>query len=407
MWKPRTYLYASAIFYALLALATALTLPPTPCTLAQDKAPVHGGSEVEQTETEAAAALAMDGDGFLAEVRKAEQELLDKQRPDAGLYGNVFTDKNKVTVLHGGIFSHVTVFESLKLALQAMSGALHQESDGTRPESNIQRTSVEFGLNDFFVTPHFVIWGAALYEHFDMDEHPGPRYDSKGFFISERKDLERGYLLGGTLGAKYFFPNESELGIEGKRESIWKEHNTYDARLFNRVYDMSRMSADMAINKLHVFSDVVTFPEHKWRTDLGAEDFEDGNARLWAYTHYQIPVLWSRNKHWTVIRPNAYVEHMDKYSDAYFSPDHHISVGTMLHTIQEFDYMDIEAEVNPQLLWTKDKTQDGSTAAGVHGLLRLTFKPTDSMRLGIGGFGYADTDEYWLLRANAFIRFIF
>jgi hypothetical protein len=346
-------------------------------------------------------------DPLTVKVEKAETALEMRQRSFAGLFGSWFTDDNDVSVLQGGAFGLVRELPEVDLYAQVMTGRIHQDDSGARPESDVYRTSVQVGLKRLFLTPRIEVWGAFLYEHFDLDQTPGVFTDSFGNVLYTREDLERDYLVGGVLGGAYHFLNGSTLSLEGRRESIWSQHDTYDTRLFNRVSDISEMSADMAINKLKLSADVVTYPEHEWRTDVGVQGYEDGNTRVWAYTHYQIPILQSRYEHWLVLRPNLYVEHLEDEKAAYFSPEHHVTLGAMLHTIQEYEYVDIEAEVNPQLLWTREHGEDADTGAGVHGLLRLIFKPTDNFRFGVGTFGYVDTEEYWLYRVNAFLQIIF
>lgn len=345
---------------------------------------------------------------FESALKKAEDELADKTRPLVMAFGSGFRDKNDISVLQAGGYAQATVWDRVTLHLMGVTGEIHQDAKGERRETGVWRTAGEIGFADLYPTPRVKLWGAFLYEDFSL-------FNSIASFYSEpdgdvavytRRPLSRGYVLGGRLGGAYLFPQGSEMGLELRRESMWNEHNRFDARLFNRVTDLNRMSPDMAVNKLRAFADLVTFPEHKLRLDGGLESLEDGNFRTWGYAHYQVPVLWSRNEHWTVIRPNAYVESMAEQKPGYFSPRSHVTVGCMLHTIQEFTYLDIEAEVNPQLLWTADQTKKADTAAGIHGLVNLTFK-LGGVRLGVGGFGYTDTDGYWLLRGMSFLKYTF
>ena len=347
-------------------------------------------------------------ESFESALKKAEDELAEKTRPLAMAFGSGFRDKNDISVLQVGGYAQATVWDRVTLHLTGSTGEIHQDAKGTRRETGVWRTAAEIGFADLYPTPRFKIWGAFLYEGFSLFNGINSYYSEQDGDVSvySRRPLYRGYVLGGRLGGAYIFPQGSEMGLELRRESMWNEHNSFDARLFNRVIDLNRMSPDLAVDKLHVFADLVTFPEHKLRLNGGLESLEDGNFRTWGYAHYQIPVLWSRNEHWTVIRPNAYVESMAEQKPGYFSPKSHVTVGCMMHTIQEFSYLDIEAEVNPQLLWTADQTKKADTAAGIHGLLNLTFKLGD-VRFGVGGFGYTDTDGYWLLRGMSFVKYTF
>ncbi len=354
----------------------------------------------------------LPGDGFLAEVDKAEKELRKKTRASAGVFASAFSDQNKITIVNGGGFFTAVPAKKFDLHIQVMTGHIHQKETASRPKTDLWRTAVEASAENFFLTPQIVLWAAALYEQYDTQNNdpefirntPFPPSSPNATYL--RTDMYRSYLLGGRLGGKYIFENGSEAGLEGRRESIWSEHNIYDARLFNRVSDMTRLHADMAIDKARGFMDIVTFPEHQFRLEGGLDSFEDGNLRAWGYTHYQIPVLRSREKHWTVIRPNFYTETTEKEKPGYFTPEMHSTLGLALHTIQELDPFELELEVNPQLLWTDDDTKNGETATGINGLVNLTYK-ADSFRVGIGGFGYKDSDGYWLLRSTFFFRYFF
>ena len=352
--------------------------------------------------------VATDGESLSAEIAKAEKELEARRKPSVGLYGSAFRDKNEITVMHGGLFAAANFLDAVNARLFVMTGQLHQDAKGQRRETNIWRTAASLGVTDLFLTPRIIVWGAAGYETFTLNSPESQlSMDSEGNLNRwSRTPMYRGYLVGGRLGGKYVFGNESELGLEVKRESFWAEHDKFDTRVFNRVEDMTKMAADMAANKGRIFANIVTFPEQQLHLDGGFDSLEDGNFRRWGYAHYQFPVLWSQDKHWTALRPNFYVESCSENKPGYFSPDSHITTGIMLHTIHNFKYVDLEAEVNPQLLWTRNQTKNGETQEGVHGLVNITYK-YEGLRLGVGGFAYADTDNYWIYRANVFLKYTF
>lgn len=351
---------------------------------------------------------ATEDDAFNAELAKAEAELQAKLRPFAGLYGAGFRDKNDITVLHGGGFAGATFWETLNLRLQGMTGQIHQDAKGSRRETNVWRTSAALSFADLFLTPRLVLWGGLGYEGFALSSPTTQLWqDTDGTTNRWRRTpLERGYVLGGKLGLKYVFDNESEAGAEVKRESLWSEHDKFDTRLFNRITDMTRLAPDMAVDKARLFTNIVTFPEQQFRAEGGLDSLEDGNLRKWGYAHYQLPFPWSKDKHWMVVRPNFYVESCDEQKPGYFSPNYHITTGLMFHTIQEFESFVLEAEANPQLLWTKDDTKTGQTQEGIHGLLNIAYK-YKGFQVGVGGFVYADTDDYWLYRGNVFLKYSF
>lgn len=345
---------------------------------------------------------------FNAEIDKAEAELDKKTSPFAGAYGAGFRDSNDIRVLHGGAYAGATIQDTVNLRLQAMTGLLHQDAKASRHESDVWRTSVSLGVVDLFLTPRIVVWGGIGYEGFQLhgaSAELSPDNDG-AVNLWRRTPMYRGYVIDGKLGAKYIFDNESEVGAEAKRESMWAEHDTFDTRLFNRITDMTKMAPDMAVNRARVFTDIVTFAEQQLHIEGGLDSMEDGNLRKWTYSHYQFPVLWSQDKHWTVLRPNFYAESCDENKPGYFSPDYHVTLGLMLHTVQELGPIEVEAEVNPKVLWTKDKTQKGDLQEGVHGLLNVAYK-YKSLRVGVGAFCYTDTEGYWLNRGNLFMKLSF
>jgi len=362
-----------------------------------------------QPETDARKPETPTGDNALAaEIAKAEKELERRRQPSAGLYGSGFRDKNDISVMQGGLFAAANFLDALNARLLVMTGRLHQDAKAQRRETDVWRTAASLGLADLFLTPRIVLWGAAGCETFRLDSPEAQTtLDSEGGSVRwSRTPLYRGYVLGGRLGAKYVFDDESERGLEASRESLWAGHDRFDVRLFNRVEDMTRMAADMAADKVRGFADIAAWPEQQLHLDGGFDSLEDGNFRKWGYAHYQFPVLWSRSRHWTVLRPNYYVESCNENKPGYFSPDYHMTTGVMLHTIQEFTHVDLEAEVNPQLLWTKNQTKKGETQEGVHGLVNVAYK-YEGLRLGVGGFAYVDTDDYWIYRANVFLKYTF
>lgn len=339
-------------------------------------------------------------DFFWAELSRAQQDLMQKKRPYAGLLGSYFTDKNDISVLHGGGFARAVMLDRFDVKAQVMTGIITQKSDDQRPRTRLRRNSFMLGLDDYFLTPEIAVWASALLETFSMrDAGNAPE--------GSRMDLDRDYIFGGRLGARYIFTGGSEVGLETGRQSIWAEHDRMDARLFNRVTDLSQMHPDLAINKYKAFADLATRTEHRLRAEIGYDDYRDSNSRTWGYAHYQLPFPGSRDRRWAVIRPNIYLERVRKENQAYFSPRSHLTVGIMLHAIHQYERWEVEGEINPQLLWTKDEDKNRSTEAGIHGLLRISLFLTDDLSVGLSGFGYADTDDYWLARGILFVRYVF
>ena len=99
-----------------------------------------------------------------------------------------------------------------------------------------------------------------------------------------------------------------------------------------------------------------------------------------------------------MLAPNLYAETTRRDEPAYFSPDRHGHLGLLARTIQtlpDWPEATLEVEVNPQAILTDDKG-----AFGAHVALDLTVT-LGPVTLGVGGFGYADTGEYWIWRCAA------
>lgn len=340
---------------------------------------------------------------FEAEVARAEKELQGRTRTEVDLLATGFTDANDMTYLQYGLGGRFHLFNAVDLKARAFYGSVGQDADALRIESEVDLATFELALENFYATPQVVLWGAVTYEDFSRNDDSWATLADGTRFT--RPEDERGYLWGGRAGAKYIFPKGSDMGLELRRESFWAREKRYNIRQYNRVVDMSRMPTDMYIDKISGWANLKLFPENELRLNAGYQGYEDNNQVVWGYAHYQIPVLDSSPQRWTVVRPNLYAESVEDEHPAYFSPDVHVALGLGLHTIRQFDTVDLEFEVNPLLLWTEGLGYDNNAYPGISGVAKLIYK-LRHWHLGLALFGYADSEDYDMIHLSLFISYL-
>ena len=160
-------------------------------------------------------------------------------------------------------------------------------------------------------------------------------------------------------------------------------------RQFNRVLDIAAAGPGFFRTALRGFAEFLTDPARRARLEVEAARLEDGNRQTLAYAHYQIPLADSLRR-WTVIRPNVFFETFQSRRHSYFSPKHHLTIGTMLHTLARYPHWDLEVELNPQWLRT-----DGANGWGAHGLVDARFT-RGRTTADVGAFLFYDGLEDYL-----------
>lgn len=347
------------MFRALLRLAAPLTIP------------------VIAALTMAALPARADDASLFPDLRREGQDLSTALRTQLLGFGSAFGDKNDISLYQGGVEAKARPLPELPMALRLSYGEIEQQAKDSRPHTDYDRFAAQLLLGEVFVTPAFGLVGRINVEAYH-----------------EQDDT----LLGGRLEARYHLNDGSTIGAWGSRESFWTDQDGRDPRTYNRLVDLSQLrSRDFHMDRAGAYADLRLDQRSSVYVEGGGDHYEDDNHRAWGYAQYQTEVLDSGPGRWTALQPNVYAEFTDRRDPAYFSPAHHVSLGAGLHTIRDFQRAygtwTLEAEVNPQGLLTDDRA-----GVGAHGALDVSLHRGDWV-VGLGGFGYADTQEYWLWRA--------
>jgi hypothetical protein len=314
-------------------------------------------------------------------IQAAQQSLDAEIQPTAGLIFNALGDANDIQVLQGGAVGEFWLDPSLPLRLQAMWGDFSQDQGKGSGSNDFERTAFHLFMNEYRLQPQLWVSGRLTGEFFDEDE-----------------------LLGGQLGAHFQQEDRSLWSLEAASESFWTIYDVQNPRQYPRVNNLELVDQDARINRIWGTADLVPVAEQQLRLQVGGSDYEqDNNEQIFAYAHYQFPVLDSEAGKWTVLRPNIYFEHFSDSSPAYFSPDSFIALGLAGHTIRKDPLNRLEFEVNPVLLFENgDMTSNSeSVEMGLHVVLDYTRKIGRHWALGAGGFLYGETTEYWIWRTTA------
>jgi Flp pilus assembly protein TadD len=187
----------------------------------------------------------------------------------------------------------------------------------------------------------------------------------------------------------YYFANDTVIAMEFAREPLLPLRADQELRQFNRVLDLRATGPDAHIKALRGLLDLVARENRRVRVETGLEKLHDGNRRAFSYVHYQIPVQ-TDTRRWTAIRPNVFFETFRENPSAYYSPQQHFTLGTMLHAIRRYGRWNLESEVNPQLLHT-----DGATGFGGHALMNIGARLGGASLAG-GAFIFWDGLEHHL-----------
>lgn len=309
--------------------------------------------------------------GAMLQGGVAESKLAEKLRPFGTMRPVFFEDANRIRLSEGVLGAAFWPSPAVRLTVQGLAGVVEQR------DVRYTRTGATIGVDNWFPLPDLELAARTGFEN----------YAGGG-----------GHIVTGSVLARKHFDDTSALSIVGTRESLLTPHDEGEPRAWNRIIDLERLGPNFAVNGGRVALDKFLRESAGDRlfVELGTQNYQDGNLRGTFYTHYQLP-LDERPGSWTVVRPNAYVEAFKHpQRPAYFSPEAHASVGTMLHTIQEHGRWRIEAEANPQMIVT-----DGSVGPGAHGLLDVSVQ-VGRARIGVAGFAFYDgNNDYWLARAMA------
>ncbi len=309
--------------------------------------------------------------GAMLQGGVAESKLGERLRPSATMRPVFFEDANRIRLSEGVLGAAFWPVPAVRIVAQGLAGVVEQR------DVQYTRTGAMIGADNWFPRPDLELAARAGFEN----------YAGGG-----------GNVVTGSVMARKHFDDTSALSLVGTRESLLTPHDAGEPRAWNRIIDLERLGPSFAVNGGRVALDKFLRERAGDRlfVELGAQNYQDGNLRGTFYAHYQLP-LDERPGSWTVLRPNAYFEGFKHPGrPAYFSPETHASVGTMLHTIQEHGRWRIEAEANPQMI-----VSNGDVAPGAHALLDVSVE-VGRARVGVAGFAFYDgNSDYWLARAMA------
>lgn len=327
----------------------------------------------------AAAGLALTAAAYEEDPRVIEllrMQLGEALRPQAALLFNVFNDESDILFQEGGAEALVWATPWLPVRGQYFAGRVEQDRAGDRPSTEFDRRAVNLWIDELRLTPQFILTARGTLEELDDDD-----------------------LGGGRLMARWQAVRGTKVGVFASRDSFWTRHDSRDPRQYPRLTDLSRVEPDFRLDTIEAFLTDVPLLENQLKLQAGLEDYDDDNRRTYAYAHYQLPFLSNTPDRWMELRPNLYYESYRDETNAYYSADWHVSVGLAAHTVRTAGRGRLEAEIGPIMIF-RDREGKEEDEYGIHGVLDLSRKFARA-EAGVGGFVYAETDDYWLWRVSA------
>lgn len=314
-------------------------------------------------------------------IQAAQRQLDAEIQPVGSLMFNALRDDNDIEVVQGGVQAAFWPDPGWPMRIQALWGDISQDSGVSRGSNDFNRTALHLYLDEYRLAPEAWLAGRLTGEFFDDDE-----------------------LVGGRVSAHYQWEDRSTVSAQAESESFWTIHDVRDPRQYPRVNNLALIEPDARINRVRGAFEWVPVAEQQVRLQAGLADYEDDdNEQVFAYAHYQLPILDSEVGKWTVLRPNLYYEHFADSTAAYYSPDVFVSVGLAAHTIRQDPVNRLEFEINPVLLFEHGEvtTDSEPVEMGLHLVLDYTRQLGNRWAVGAAGFVYGETTDYWLWRTTA------
>jgi len=278
-------------------------------------------------------------------------------------------DSNGLRLTDGG--ARVMLFLPARVASLVLGASAGTVSQGSFTS---QRTSAAVTVGHVFPVPEVELTLGAGVDQFDRAAD----------------------LLTWRAQATFYRPGGSVGGLSIAREPLLPLAGD-TLRQFNRVLDMAAIGPAFHLHALRGYIDHVSGDARRFRVEAGVDAFEDGNRRVSSYLHYQIPIA-SGARQWMAIRPNLYFEAFRDGRAGYFSPDHHLTTGLMIHGMRRYPRWHVELELNPQWLRTA-----GANGFGAHGVLGAG-ATLGRVSLSAGAFVFYDgLEDYLQRRATATI----
>jgi hypothetical protein len=323
------------------------------------------------------------------EIAEADDELAFQTAERLGLRGALYGDTNDLEVRLGGPYGQAFLLaDRIPLRLDYTFGHVEQNAaafDRHAPTLTLDRT---------WLTDDIDLEGRFGLEFYDDLEAIGD------------ENLEATWRLALTKR----FEDSSFLGVEGYRETFWVKQDRRDPRYFNRIIDLGELNPGFHNDGFALRGQKVFHPSRHSAFLMGGSNFyEDGNRQIYAYGHYQIPLIDELPQgRWLALKPNVYAEWFEREDEAYFSPQSQYTLALMLHGQRWWNIFRFEGELNPQL-----QIVEGDTAFGLHALGDVSARLTDHLLAGIGGFyflagetGESEEDfQLWRITADVEVRF--
>ncbi len=289
-------------------------------------------------------------------VEAARRDLRDRTLPTIYVPGSGLGDTNDLRVAQsgGGLLLFLPSLAG-DVALEGLSGTLSQRDFSSRVNS------IRFSVSRMFPTPELKIDLAMALHQFDGAPN----------------------LVTWQGSGRYDLTDGHTIGVDISREALLPINGRLELRQFNRVLNLQHLGPGFYGDVFRAVVELSARDSRRAHIEPGFERFEDGNNRTFAYLHFDLPTNSSGHT-WSVIRPNVFFESFRDHQPDYFSPKHHLTLGTMWHVIRRYARWEIESEINPQLLFT-----DGATGPGGHGLVNVG-KKVGRASLAGGAFVFWD-----------------
>ncbi len=135
-----------------------------------------------------------------------------------------------------------------------------------------------------------------------------------------------GESLSGALAFERSFSGGSAVGAAFARDPLWVQLRGGDLARYPRLRDLAALGVGPVGNDVRVRGRLALGIQRHAQVEVGGTRYDDGNDRLYAYTHLQLP-LHAAVDQWLAVSPNFYVERFSEPDVRYASPEHYVSAG--------------------------------------------------------------------------------
>ncbi len=266
-------------------------------------------------------------------------------------------DSNDLQVAQAGLSAGWWPAKRARISGRLLFGRVEQD------EAAYERTVGRIRVEQLFAMPSLELSGSLGFEDYRSGGSQAAGAQAGG---SQAGGSQAGRSRTiASAAALYHFADGSSIGVDASRRTLLTDLDEKDPRRFNRIVDLGALGPNFGVAGARGLVDVAVGTRQRFRVEGGIDSYEDGNRRVFTYGHYIFPLRTDANN-WTAIQPNVFAETFRDTTPHYFSPERHVGIGGMLHTVRRNGEWFWEAEVNPQLLWT-----DSDPGFCVHGLFEV------------------------------------